>query len=173
MTKKEIQSYFQEIHYYLERKQLKRAFEVLTILISNLQDYQLQERLFELEDHYKMMLTYLIKGIQDPQQEKVYHDLIRSVYRLMDQSSSLIKMQNSWSFYYEKKKDREFSVSESSLQLKEMLDDLLGKISLAELLEGDVKTEESLQTLEREREAIEQKVFYKIWLSDRSEEHHV
>ena len=166
MTKKEIQSYFQEIHHSLERKQLKRAFEALTILISNIQNYQFQERLFELEDHYKMMLTYLIKGIQDPQQEKVYHDLIRSIYRLMNQSSSLIKMQNSWSFYYEKKKDQEFYVSESSLQLKKMLDDLLGKISLAELLEGDTENEENLRIFEREKEVIEQKIFYKIWLSD-------
>jgi len=166
MTKQEIQSYFQEIQSSLNRKQLKQAFDTLAVLISKLQNYQLKEHLFELEDHYKMMLAYLIKGIHDPQQEKIYHDLIRSIYQLTDQTSSLIKMQNAWSFFYEKKKNLSFYVPESSLQLKETLDDLLGKIALAELLKDDADNEEYLRTLEKEKETIEQKIFYKIWLSD-------
>ncbi|MDL2322564.1 hypothetical protein LJC52_01090 [Bacteroidales bacterium OttesenSCG-928-A17] len=166
MTKNEIQSYSRQIQGFLGQKQLKSAFEVLTLLLADLQNYQLKEQVFELEDHYKMMLNYLIKGIQDPQQEKVYQDLVRSVYQLSDQTFSLIKLQNSTSLFYEKKKSLPFFAPESSLQLKESLDDLLGRISLSELLEEDERNEETVQSIEKEKEELEKKIFYKTWLSD-------
>ena len=165
MTKQEIQSYLRKIQESLEQMQLKRAFEILDILLSHLQNYQLKELLFEREDHYKMMLTYLIKGIHDPQQEKIYYDLIRSVYQLADQTSSLIKSQNNWSFFYENKKNLPYRVPESSLQLKEALDDLLGKLDLAGLLEEN-DTEGGLRDLEKQKEVVEKKIFYQIWLGD-------
>jgi Tfp pilus assembly protein PilF len=166
MTKQEIQSWLDEIQESLEQRQLKRVFEILAVLFSSLHNRQLQEHLFELEDHYKMMLTYLIKGIQDPQQEKIYHDLIRSLYKLSDQISLLIKQQNSWSCYYDYKKSLSFNVPESPLQLKELLDNLLGKLNLAELLEEGVNNDNNLSLLRKEKEKIERKIFHKIWLGD-------
>ena len=82
----EMKSYFSKISESLEQKRLQQSFEMLTFLITNLSNWQLKERLNELENNYKMMLRYLTNGVKDPQQEKIYHNLFRSVYQLVDQT---------------------------------------------------------------------------------------
>lgn len=166
MTKQEFQSYFQKTTETLEQKRLKEAFDLITFLLSNLQNWQLKEKLFELEDNYKMMLRYLTDGVKDPQRENIYYDLLRSVYQIADLTTLQIKTANSWSFYYDNRKSLEFYVPETSLQLIENLNDLTSKISLTDLLEEGEAKIKNLKEQEKEREKLESKIFRKIWLSD-------
>jgi tetratricopeptide (TPR) repeat protein len=137
----------------------------LTFLLANLSNWQLKERLNELEDNYKMMLHYLTDGVKDPQQEKIYHDLFRSVYQIADQAVLEIKATHSWSYAYEIRRTLLYSPPESPDQLVELINDLTGKTTLNDLLdEGDEKNQ-NLQSIEKEREEIEGKVFRIIWAS--------
>lgn len=166
MTKQEIQQYFRRISYSLEKKQLKKAFDLLSFLLSTMQNWQLKEQLSELEDHYKLMLNYLVEGVKDPQQQKIYQDLLRSIYKLSDQIELQIKTINNWSFFYDNRKTLSFYAPESISQLSETLDEWIGKLALINLLEEGEEKERNVLSLDNERDALEMKIFRKIWLSD-------
>ena len=166
MTKQDIHNYFQTAKKTLEQRQLKKTFDLLTFLLSTIQNWQLKERLGESEDHYKLMLNYLVEGVKDPQQETIYRDLLHSVYQLSDEIELLVKTANTWSFYYENRRTLHFYAPESSLQLSEMLEDVTGKMALTDLLEKGEEKTKNRSSFEKERENIEDKLFRKIWLSD-------
>ncbi|MDR2621663.1 MAG: tetratricopeptide repeat protein [Dysgonamonadaceae bacterium] len=160
-----MKSCFSKISESLEQKRLKQSFEILTFLLTNLSNWQLKERLNELEDNYKMMLRYLTDGVKDPQQEKIYHDLFRSVYQVADQAIFESKAAHSWSYAYEIRRTLLHFPPESSNQLVELINDLTGKITLNDLLDESEEKNENLQSIEKERETIESKVFRIIWTS--------
>ncbi|GHT64237.1 hypothetical protein AGMMS50239_21590 [Bacteroidia bacterium] len=161
-----MKSYFSKISESLDQKRLKQSFEILTFLLANLSNWQLKERLNELEDNYKMMLRYLTNGVKDPQQEKIYHDLFRSVYQVADQTILEIKTTHSWSYTYDVRKALLNSPSETANQLVESINDLTGKITLNDLLDEGEEKNKNLQSIEKERELIEGRVFRNIWISN-------
>lgn len=161
----EMKSFFSKISESLEQKRLKQSFEILTFLLANLSNWQLKERLNELEDNYKMMLRYLTDGVKDPQQEKIYHDLLRSIYQVADQTVLEIKTSHSWSYAYETRRALLYAPPESLNRLVESINDLVGKITLNDLLDECEEKSKNLQSIEKERETIESKVFRIIWTS--------
>jgi tetratricopeptide (TPR) repeat protein len=166
MTIQEIKTHFQHITEDLEQKRLKKAFDALNFLLSQLPNWQLKEKLAESEENYKLMLRYLTNDVEDPQQEKIYHDLLRNVYQIADQVILGIKTVYFRSSPYESRKSLPFYAPESTNQLIESVDNLVGKITLIDLLEDGEEKYNSLRTLEKDREIIETKVFHKIWLAN-------
>jgi tetratricopeptide (TPR) repeat protein len=162
----EMKAYFSKISESLDQKRLKQSFEILAFLLANLSDWQLKERLNELEDHYKTMLRYLTNGVKDPQQEKIYHDLFRSVYQVADRTVFEIKTAHSWSYLYDVRRTLVNSPSETADQLVESINDLTGKITLTDLLDDSEEKNKNLLSIEKERELVESKVFHRIWTSD-------
>ncbi|MDR0865613.1 MAG: tetratricopeptide repeat protein [Candidatus Symbiothrix sp.] len=165
MTRQEIQNYFEKIAKSLEQKRLKQAFDLLSALFSHLQNWQLQEKFNSLQDTYKMMLSYLTEGVKDPGREKVYNDLVHSIYQIADAVILQIKTSNDNSFFYEKRRAYRFLVPETSHELIAGLEDIFGKIALLSLLDEEEKNR-SLKDLEKQKELLSRKVFYNIWLSD-------
>jgi tetratricopeptide (TPR) repeat protein len=161
----EIKSYISKISESLDKKKFKQSFEILTFLLANLSNWQLKEKLNELEDNYKMMLRYLTNGVKDPQQEKIYQDLFRSVYQVADQTILEVKITHSWSYTYDVRRTLMNSPSETINQLVESINNLTGKITLNDLLDEGEEKNKNLQSIEKERELIESKVFHNIWIS--------
>jgi tetratricopeptide (TPR) repeat protein len=160
----EMKVYFSKISESLDQRRLKQSFEILSILLADLSNWQLKERLNELEDNYKMMLRYLTNGVKDPQQEKIYRDLFRSVYQVADQTIFEIKTAHSWSYAYDMRRVFANS-SETADQFIESINDLTGKITLTDLLDDGEEKNKNLQSIEKEQELIESRVFHRIWTS--------
>ncbi|MDR2692320.1 MAG: tetratricopeptide repeat protein [Dysgonamonadaceae bacterium] len=158
-----MKSCFSKIWESLEQKRLKQSFELLAFLLANLSSWQLKEKLNELESNYKMMLRYLTDGVKDPQQEKIYLDLLRSVYQLADQTVREIKTAFSWSYAYETRRTLLHSSSETPSRLVELINDLTGKMALTALLDEGEEKNRNMQIIEKEQEEIESKVFRLIW----------
>ncbi len=153
-----------EIHQALENFQLKEAFDYLHSWIQSLQNWLLEEELNELELTYKAMLSYFSKGVEDTQQDKVYHDLLRSSYKLADGVLLQYQIKNSSSFYFDKK--RIFKQHESEHNLKNLsisLDDIIGKQALSSLLENENDLSVSLH---KDLETIARQIFDFVWLND-------
>ena len=164
MNIQELKSIFQNTTEALEQKRLKDVFDKVNFLLSNISNWQLNEKLSEWQDNYKRMLLYLSEGVNDPAQEKIYMDLLRSVYRLTDQTIIEIKTYQLSSYPYELR--RSSSLYISSEQLIDSMNDLVGKFTLIELLEDEEKKRKNQQTMEEDKEKIETKIFNKIWLSN-------
>ena len=165
MNKQELKSLLKKITESLEQKRLKEVFDGVTLLLNNLSNWQIRENLNDWQENYKRMLLYLSAGVNDPNQNKIYTDLLRSVYQLADQTIFEIKSINLWSYPYELRRSLSFYIPETTEQLIEIINDLIGKIALLELLEEGEEKKTSLQKMEEEREKIESKLFRKIWLS--------
>jgi tetratricopeptide (TPR) repeat protein len=167
MTKQETQKYFEEIMGSLEQKRLKHVFDLLQSLFSHLQNWQLQEKLNSLQDTYKMMLRYQIEGVNDPGREKVYRNLVRSVYQIADAAVLEIKSSNDNSLFYERRRACRYYVPETPGELIRTLEDILGKITLLNLLEeDDAEKIQRMKDLEKQKENLGCKIFYAVWLSN-------
>ena len=166
MNKQELKSFFQKTVEALEQKRLKQVFDNLNFLLTYLSNWQLNEKLSECRDNYKRMLLYLSEGVNDPEQEKIYTDLLRTVYQLADLTIAEIKTLLLWSYPYENRQSRAFSVPETPEQITRSMDDWVGKITLVDLMEEGEEKRKNLEKMEEEREKIETKLFNKIWLNN-------
>jgi len=166
MNKQELISSFQKIASALEQKRLKDAFDETSRLLSNISNWQLNEKLSEWQENYKMMLLYLSEGVNDPAQEKIYTDLLHSVYQLTDQT--IVEVKTRWlsTYPYEMRRISASKYQETPEQLIASLDDWVGKITLVELMEEGEEKKVKLQKMEEERVKIEAKLFHNIWLSN-------
>jgi len=166
MNKQELKSLFQKITEALEQKHLKEVFDGVSLLLSNVSNWQLNEKFSEWQDNYKRMLLYLSEGVNDPEQEKIYTDLLRSVYQLTDQTIMEVKTCHFSSYPYELRRSLPFNVPETSEQLIDSMNDWVGKFTLLDLMEAGEEKIESCRKMDEEREEIEAKIFRKIWLSN-------
>ena len=167
MNKQELQSFFQKINEALEQKRLKQVFDDLDFLLTNLlSNWKLKEKLSECQDNYKWMLRYLSEGVNDPKQEKIYTDLLRSVYQLVDQTIVEIKLHNLWSYPYELQRSSHFYVAETPEQLVHSIDEWMGKSALLDLMDESEEKNTNLQKMEESKAKIGAKLFLKIWLSN-------
>jgi len=166
MNIQELKSIFRTTTEALEQKRLKDVFDKVGFLLSNISNWQLNEMLSEWQENYKRMLLYLSEGVNDPKQEKIYNDLLRSVYQLVDQTIVEIKFRIFSSYRYEMRRSAAMYAQATSEKLIDSMNDWIGKFTLLELLEeGEVK-KDNLKTMDEEREKIEAKLFSKIWLSN-------
>ena len=82
MTIQEINDAYNRIIVELDRKALKNAFDGLLGLIAGTNQYNFQDKLDELQETYKQMLHYRVKGVQDPMQDEIYERILASAYEL-------------------------------------------------------------------------------------------
>ena len=166
MNNQELKSFFQKIAEALEQKRLKEVFERVNYLLTNLSSWQLTEKRSELEENYKRMLLYLSEGVNDPEQEKIYMDLLRSVYQLTDQTMVEIKISQLRSYQYDMRRSSVSGVPERVEELIATMDEWAGKAALLDLMEDGEEKSKNLHKIEEERANIETKLFRKIWLDD-------
>jgi len=169
MNSRDIISLKKEIIQNLSKRQLKDVFESLTKLVVHLQDWKVSETLSELETNYKFMLHYLFEGVEDPERENVYRNLLRSLYELTDDASDELLNIESTNIFYEKYRVntiKNTSLADYEKQLKDVTDSL----SLIDLLEaGEEKNQKKLD-LAVKRERISSDMFIEAYVSPRAEE---
>ncbi len=85
----------------LNQRRIKDAFTVLANLAKNHHDGFLIDELYNLEFTYKSMLKYTFDGVSDPEQQKVYNNILKSCYNLSDDIFSAINTSQSNSLFYE------------------------------------------------------------------------
>lgn len=166
MNNREILAIKQRILICLSKQQLKEAFEELTKLVVNTQDWKNTETLNQLESNYKYMLHYLFQGVEDPERNKVYKRLIRSIYELTDDATDELLLLESPNYFYER--NRIDALKNNGIaEYQTKLNDLTSSYSLIDLLEnGDEKNSRIREiAVKRERMGIE--LFNTIFRSPR------
>ncbi len=166
----------QEIHQYgtraydsLDQKKFRDAFEALSPVLSELQNWQLNEKKNELETTYKFMLRYLTEGVKDPEQRHIYEDLLKSGYELADDTLCLINTKYSPEVYFEKRRASDHLPEKQNLALlTDKMEEISEKIALTRLLEeNDPEKSPRIILLEKQKEQLSGSIFQAIWLSDR------
>lgn len=167
MNSREILALKQRILICLSKKELKEAFEILTKLVVNTQDWKTTETLNQLESNYKYMLHYIFQGIKDPERDKVYNSLIQSLYELTDDVTDELLLLESPNYFYERLRLdalKNKNITDFHTKLKE----LTSSLSLIDLLEsGDEKNSQTREiAVKRERMGVD--LFNVIYTSPRA-----
>ena len=68
----------------LSEKRLAEAFAELRQTAQTLQNWQLNNRLDELEESYKYMIRYVADGCNDPQREEIHNGITAKLMELAD-----------------------------------------------------------------------------------------
>ena len=100
MTTKEIQSISARIIQSLDQRELKTAFDLLFLLTADSHIYLFRDEIDEQQETYKRLLYYYAAGSKDSMQEKIYTELLASVYELTSKITQKMLAVNSPKLYY-------------------------------------------------------------------------
>jgi tetratricopeptide (TPR) repeat protein len=173
MNKEDIIAQKKQILAHLSKRQLKKAFNLLISMSSSLQEWQIIERLNELETNYRFMLHYLFEGVEDTERNNVYNNLLRSLYELTDDVTDELLKYTSSNVYHEKIRIEELRTPISINEYHEQLKNISESASLLSLAEdNEEKTSRSLN-LAVQRERIASDMFTSVFISKRADENNM
>ena len=102
MNSTQIKDFVKRANQLIEKKELKGAFDAISVIAEELQNWKITDKLNELKNNYKYMLHYLIEGSDDPEQEKIYNQLIRDTYKLTIDAAEAALITDSSELFFEK-----------------------------------------------------------------------
>ena len=148
----------------LSEKRLAEAFAELRQTAQTLQNWQLNNRLDELEESYKYMIRYVADGCNDPQREEIHNGITAKLMELADITEQELTVQNSPKLYYETlRMERKYPRSLEALlkAYRECAD----KTALFYELPADKRDSDQERTLLMEKEKAANAVFKHIWVT--------
>jgi tetratricopeptide (TPR) repeat protein len=104
MTEKEILSSTRRIHDLLSVKRLKEAMTDLRPMLITSGVNSWIEELEQIDSTYQVMLEYTVKGIQDPERQKVYRKIVVGLYELNDRVSEYLLTKMSTQYVHVRKR---------------------------------------------------------------------
>ncbi|WP_068702096.1 tetratricopeptide repeat protein [Paludibacter jiangxiensis] len=84
MTITEMQNTATQILVHLKNRRLKQAIDALRSWLQDVHLLEYVDSVDELENNYRLMLQYAVDGVNDPQRELVYHNLVKKAFLLTD-----------------------------------------------------------------------------------------
>ena len=148
----------------LSEKRLAEAFAELRQTAQTLQNWQLNNRLDELEESYKYMIRYVADGCNDPQREEIHNGITAKLMELADITEQELTVQNSPKLYYEAlRMERKYPRSLEALL--EAYRECADKTALFYELPADKRDSDQERTLLMEKEKAANAVFKHIWVT--------
>ena len=87
---------------FLDSNRLKQAIDTLGTDIDNLQDWDIRTRYNEMQTAYRYMLEYMRMGMQDPDRERLYDELVGRCYIINDLIAASRESEHSTKVYSQK-----------------------------------------------------------------------
>ncbi len=137
----------------LNQRRIKDAFKTLASLAKNHHDGLLIDEIYNLEFTYKSMLKYTFDGVSDPEQQKVYNNILKSCYNLSDEIFSAINTTQSNGIFYETRR----TLNKQSTNISSILEEFY-----SEQIQLKITDQANIQT-KQNHEAIF-KLFNYLWV---------
>lgn len=170
MNYNEVQNIRNKILALLSLNEVKEACAQLLILAVNLREWQITEKVSELESTYRYMLNYQFDGINDPHREEVFANIMRSLYELTDDATDELMSLDSPNIFYEKLRLESFRNQPSLPEYKSALKETEATFSLTELLEEKDDKLAKLKQLAVKKERLASDLFNSVFVSPRLSE---
>jgi tetratricopeptide (TPR) repeat protein len=160
---KKINSKYDQLCSLIHARKIKDALDSLKELISEAgySDFFVHQE--HLESTYEQMLRYTLEGVHDPEREKIYMKLRKSIIQLADKVRSFLMRKYSGWLTLTLQEELEKRQKLTGKGVIESLDDLAFRVELDEIINED-KTSPSTTDLKR-RELI-MEIFKHLWLTD-------
>lgn len=162
MDDKQIKEIKEKVERLLGDNRLRQAIETLGTDIESLQDWDLRTRYNELQTAYKYMLEYLRMGMQDPDRERLYDELVGRCYTLNELISVTRESEHSTKVYSQK--SRRYKNLETFEEIIAAYKENAENIRLASMLSADECRKVS-QELWHEHERRLAQLWEAVWTS--------
>lgn len=153
----------------ITNRELKEAIEGIRELATERQSWSLSQQLNELENNYRYMLHYFMAGNKDPEQKKIYRNLIRDLYTLADNTASEILLRESATLFFEKMRLMQLHAPLTLDELREDIAREADTYSFIGLLEEGPEKERRLRDNRSSYEKSVQDLFYTIFAAPRAD----
>jgi len=152
----------------LSKRQLKETFELLMKLVVNMQDWQMSEKLSELETNYKYMLHYQFEDVVDLQRETIYNNILRSLYEYTDDATDELLAIDSSNIFYEKLRLNAISAPSTLDKIQHEIKNIWESSSLLDLLDDGDSKKVQQRDLAVKRERLEMELFNSVFIAPRA-----
>ncbi len=152
----------------ISNRELKEAIEGIRALTADWDNWSLSQQLNELENNYRYMLHYFLKGNKDPEQKNIYRKLIRDLYSVADDTATELMLRESSSLFYDKMRTMRLHTPRSLDELREQIARENDTYSFISLLEEGPEKERRLRENRTTYEKMLQELFYHIFASPRA-----
>ncbi|MBP1618638.1 MAG: hypothetical protein H6Q14_2465 [Bacteroidetes bacterium] len=170
MNYNEVQNIRNKILELLSLNEVKEACAQLLVLAVNLREWQITEKVSELETTYRYMLNYQFDGVDDPRREEVFGGIMRTLYELTDDATDELMSLDSPNIFYEKLRLESFRNQPTLPEYKLALKETEGAFSLTELLEEKDDKLSKLKHLAVKKERLATDLFNTIFVASRLSE---
>lgn len=167
MTHKEIEKIHKEICDSISSRHIKIAFDKLTILTNLLQIGEWSDKKMELETTYKYMLQYVIQGVADPEQTKIYNQLRISTMEVADRVKELLMMKDSPNYVYAQKRMLSQATFPNEGDILTELTTYNENLSMASIIEESMNKKDQIRDFSIDHEKMTTTIFNHFWLTDK------
>lgn len=166
MTQKELNNFKNKIIQSVKSRRMNEVFKKIKSLAEPLNSWDLNESIRRVEESYLMMLKYTIDGIEDPNREAVYADIVASIYRILDViTRETLRKEQSSSIYFSTLRFKEM---QRGVTISQMLADYAEKcdqLSMFNLVVNGENETQSKRENELTNEILANDIFDKIWVT--------
>lgn len=156
----EVKNKLTDIHANIEKKQLKNAIDGVKQLAQAHQNWAVSDKISELETNYRYMIHYFIEGNKDPEQQKIYDQLVRDLYTIADNAAENILLQSSSSLFYDKMRSLNVRTPVSIDEYKDIIVKQVDTFSFIGLLDESEEKESRRKQNAQSHENTVQDLFY-------------
>lgn len=161
MNEQAIQEQFQHIVKLLQQKRLKEAQMQLEAFLWNSNDWSLRNRLEQAKVSYQYMLQYMRQGVNDPERQKVYRQLLAETWELAEQARVSLLDEVSTHYYQSLHKNRKNIVANYGLtDWLKVLESFPDDLAVCQLMPDN---KESLNSALQRHEETGQYLFLTTW----------
>lgn len=164
MKKEEIISKKNNISAAIKAGRLHDAFRDLKSLSEARMTWEITDEINRLEESYRLMLDYAMRGVADPSRSLVYDGIVDSMLSLLDRLVVHVLVQETPSLYYNYSRYKAQSGAKSVATLIRRYRQLCEKSSLINLVMSE-KSSTDMAAQRREMEALECELFNYVWAS--------
>lgn len=155
-----------DIYRLLDNKRLKEALVQLEGICAECNEWQLRNRIEELQTAYGYMLQYARMGMHDPNRKDIYRQFVRQAYELTEWADISLHAQNSGDVYHQLLRTFRGRPAMGYAELQVRLESFTEDISTVSFFHRD---EEKIQTetkriCQQHEQALDE-LFNKVWTS--------
>lgn len=135
MNEQAIQEQYQHIVALLKQQRLKEAQSQLEAFLWNSSDWTQRNRLEQVQTSYQYMLQYMRQGVDDPERQKLYRQILADTWEIADQARLSLLDGVSSHYYHSLRNNRERLPQEYNIAaLQKVLESFPDDLAVCQLM---------------------------------------
>ncbi len=160
MNEQAIQDQYQHIILLLGQRRLKEAQSQLEAFLWNSSDWTLRNRLEQVQTSYQYMLQYMRQGVNDPERQKLYRQLLADTWEITDQTRLNLLDEVSNHYYHALRNNRTYLPREYDIaNMQKILESFPDDMAVCQLMPDS----QGLDAVLKRHEETSQVLFLSTW----------